>query len=160
MTTSTDLTHLDDRGHARMVDVAHKTATQRLAVARSVVRMAPEVLTAISDGTVPKGDVLAVARIAGIQGAKQCANLIPLCHPLPISSVEVELTVDTAVPGVIIDATVGVVGPTGVEMEALTAASIAALTIYDMCKALDKGIVIHETVLLKKMGGKSGLWER
>lgn len=154
------LSHLDQQGHAHMVDVGDKPQTHRLAVATAAVRMQSETLQAITDGTLPKGDVFAVARIAGIQGAKRCADLIPLCHPLALTSVKVELTPDTTLPGVRIEARCKVGGQTGVEMEALTAASVAALTLYDMCKAIDKGMVIEEVALEHKSGGKTGEWNR
>ena len=154
------LSHLDDAGRAHIVDVTEKAVTARVATAESCVRMRPETLKAISEGDMPKGDVLAVARIAGIQAAKRCADLIPLCHPLPLSSVKVELTAEPDLPGVRIEATCKVTGQTGVEMEALTAASVAALTLYDMCKAIDRGMVIESTRLLQKSGGASGEWQR
>ena len=154
------LTHLDDAGRAHIVDVSEKAVTVREAVAASCVRMQAATLDAIIGGETPKGDVLAVARIAGIQAAKKCADLIPLCHPLPLSSVRVELTPDAELPGVRIQATCKVTGQTGVEMEALTAASVAALTLYDMCKAIDRGMSIEHTRLVHKVGGASGEWHR
>ncbi len=154
------LTHLDDRGNAQMVDVAEKSVTQRVAIAEATVSMTSETLNMIVDGTHKKGDVFAVARIAGIQAAKQCSSLIPLCHPLMLSSVKVELNADKANNQVVIQARCKLAGQTGVEMEALTAASVAALTIYDMCKAVDKGMVIGNVRLLEKTGGKSGNWYR
>ena len=154
------LTHLDDAGRAQIVDVTDKAVTAREATATSCVRMNRETLGAIMDGAMPKGDVLAVARIAGIQSAKKCADLIPLCHPLPLSSVKVDLTPDTDLPGIRIEATCKVTGQTGVEMEALTAASVAALTLYDMCKAIDRGMTIEKTQLMNKSGGASGEWRR
>jgi cyclic pyranopterin phosphate synthase len=154
------LSHLDDAGHAHMVDVGGKPHTHRVAIASATVRMRPATLQAIVDGEMPKGDVLAVARIAGIQGAKRCADLIPLCHPLALTSVKVQLTPDPELPGVRVEAHCKVDGQTGVEMEALTAASVAALTLYDMCKAIDKGIVIEQVALEHKSGGKSGTWQR
>jgi len=154
------LSHLDDAGRAHIVDVTEKAVTARVATAESCVRMRSETLNAIVEGEMPKGDVLAVARIAGIQAAKRCADLIPLCHPLPLSSVKVELTAEPDLPGVRIEATCKVTGQTGVEMEALTAASVAALTLYDMCKAIDRGMVIESTRLLQKSGGASGEWQR
>ena len=154
------LTHLDDAGRAHIVDVTDKAVTYREATAASCVRMNRETLSAIMEGAMPKGDVMAVARIAGIQSAKKCADLIPLCHPLPLSSVTVELTPDTDLPGVRIKATCKVSGQTGVEMEALTAASVAALTLYDMCKAIDRGMAIENTQLMNKFGGASGDWQR
>lgn len=151
------LTHLDEQGHARMVDVGAKAETARVAIASGRIRMSEAALAAIRDGEVPKGDVLAAARIAGIMAAKKTADLIPLCHPLPLHSV----TVDFAVEEGTIRATAmaSLNGKTGVEMEALTATSIALLTIYDMAKAIDKGMVIEEIRLIEKRGGKSGDWK-
>ena len=151
-----DLTHLDAEGNARMVDVGGKAATQRRAVASGIIRMSPEALAAIRAGDAPKGDVLAAARIAGIMAAKKTAELIPLCHPLALDAV----TVDFAFEGnaVRATATASLTGKTGVEMEAMTATSIALLTIYDMAKALDKGMVIGDVRLIEKHGGKSGSW--
>lgn len=149
------LTHLDEQGAARMVDVGEKAVTQRSASAEALVRMRPETMALIVDGKMPKGDVFAVARIAGIQAAKKTSDLIPLCHPLMLSSVKVELVAE-APDAVRITATCKLAGQTGVEMEALTAASVAALTLYDMCKAVDKGMVIEAVRLLEKTGGKSG----
>lgn len=154
------LTHLDDEGSARMVDVGDKPATRREATASARIRMLPSTLEAIVEGTLPKGDVFAVARIAGIQGAKQCSNLIPLCHPLALSSVSVTLEPDPTLPGVRINATCRLTGQTGVEMEALSAASVAALTLYDMCKAIDRGMSIESIQLEQKSGGASGDWQR
>lgn len=156
----TTLTHLDEQGRARMVDVGDKAVTSRTATAEAVVAMKPETLRMIVDGSHKKGDVFAVARIAGIQAAKKCSDLIPLCHPLQLSSVQVELEADERASEVRIAATCKVNGQTGVEMEALTAASVAALTIYDMCKAVDRGMVIRTVQLREKAGGKSGLWQR
>jgi cyclic pyranopterin phosphate synthase len=153
---STDLTHLDPQGQARMVDVSGKTPTVRQAVAAARVRMLPETLAAIEAGNTPKGDVLATARIAGIMAAKQTSNLIPLCHPLPLQKVAVEITADPLLPGYQIQATVKTKAETGVEMEALTAVSVAALTLYDMAKALEKSIQIESIHLISKTGGKSG----
>lgn len=152
------LTHLDEQGHATMVDVGDKESTSRTAVAQGEVRMMPATLAAIRDGTVPKGDVLAAARIAGIMAAKRTPDLIPLCHTLLLTKVAVDLTIDTAESRVIITATVRCKGQTGVEMEALTAVSVAALTIYDMAKALEKTMTIGNIRLLEKQGGKSGHW--
>ena len=153
----TELTHLDSAGNARMVDVSGKAATERVAVASGLIRMAPEALAAIRAGNAPKGDVLAAARIAGIMAAKKTAELIPLCHPLALTSV----TLDFAFEGDAIRTTASVTlsGRTGVEMEALTATSIALLTIYDMAKALDKPMVIGGVRLIEKRGGKSGHWK-
>lgn len=152
------LTHLDDSGAAHMVNVGEKSVTQRSARARGSVRMQPATLATLRDSGLAKGDVLAAARIAGIQGAKRCSELIPLCHPLMLESVDVEISLDEELPGVVIEAHCRLSAKTGVEMEALTAVSVAALTIYDMCKAVDKTMVIGETVLLSKQGGRSGDW--
>lgn len=149
------LSHLDEQGAARMVDVGDKVVTSRTASAEALVRMRPATLALIVDGNMPKGDVFAVARIAGIQAAKKTADLIPLCHPLMLSSVTVELAAEPP-DTVRITAMCKLAGRTGVEMEALTAASVAALTLYDMCKAVDKGMVIETVRLLEKTGGKSG----
>jgi cyclic pyranopterin phosphate synthase len=150
------LSHYDESGNASMVDVSDKASTRREATASAFVELSPAVLAALPQN--PKGNPLEVARIAGIQGAKRTSELIPLCHPLPLTHVSVELAI--AEGGVMIRTTAATTGPTGVEMEALTAASIAALTIYDMCKALDKGIVIRSIQLEKKSGGKSGDYQR
>ena len=150
------LTHLDEAGAARMVDVGGKPATQRRAVATGAIAMSAAARDAIRDGAVAKGDVLAVARIAGIMAAKRTSDLIPLCHPLPLTSVEVDLVVGDG--GVTVTATAATEGKTGVEMEALTAASVALLTIYDMAKAIDKAMRIDGVRLLAKSGGKSGEW--
>lgn len=155
------LTHLDDSGHAHMVNVADKAITHRIATAGAFVAMLPETLEMISEGHAKKGDVFAVARIAGIQGAKRTSELIPLCHPLALTRVAVELEAEKEpVPGVRITAVAENDGKTGVEMEALTAASVAALTIYDMCKAVDRWMTITDVQLLEKQGGKSGHWVR
>lgn len=154
----TRLTHLDEHGHARMVDVSDKAATIRVAVAEGWVVMQPDTLAMIAEGRHAKGDVLAVARIAGIQAAKKTPDLIPLCHPLMLSSVAVELTCQPELSRVHVQAQCKLTGQTGVEMEALTAVSVAALTIYDMCKAVDKGMTIGEIRLLQKSGGRSGDW--
>jgi cyclic pyranopterin phosphate synthase len=153
---SASLTHLDPKGQAQMVDVSAKAATVREAVAAGQVRMLPETLAAIQAGNTPKGDVLATARLAGIMAAKQTANLIPLCHPLPLQKVAVEITADPQLPGYHIQATVKTKAETGVEMEALTAVSVAALTLYDMAKALEKSMQIESIRLVSKTGGKSG----
>ncbi len=155
-----NLTHLDEQGHATMVDVSEKAETTRTAVARGEVHMLPATLAAIRDGAVPKGDVLAAARIAGIMAAKRTPDLIPLCHTLLLTKVAVEFAIDEAQSRVVITATVRCQGQTGVEMEALTAVSVAALTIYDMAKAIEKSMVIGEICLLEKQGGKSGAWQR
>lgn len=152
------LTHLNEKGEAHMVDVSDKDKSERIAIAQSIITMQPETLRLIVDGKHKKGDVLAVARIAGIQAAKQCSNLIPLCHPLMLTSIKVDCEVDEQNSCVRITSLCKLNDRTGVEMEALTAASIAALTIYDMCKAVDKGMVIGDVKLLKKTGGKSGDW--
>ncbi len=156
--TPTELSHLNARGEARMVDVGGKADTRRVAVAEATVRMTPATLGRVLDGSLPKGDVLATARIAGIMAAKRTPDLIPMCHPLPLASVEVLITPLPYQDGLHIEATCSVTGKTGVEMEALTAASVAALTIYDMCKAVEKGMVIEQVRLLEKTGGKSGNW--
>jgi cyclic pyranopterin monophosphate synthase len=156
----TKLTHLDEHGHARMVDVGSKAETDRTATAEAVIEMLPATLQMIIAGDHKKGDVFAVARIAGIQAAKKCADLIPLCHPLMLSSVAVDLIADVERSQVRVEATCKLHGRTGVEMEALTAASVAALTVYDMCKAVDRGMVIRTVQLLEKAGGKSGSWQR
>ena len=153
------LTHFDDKGAAHMVDVSDKPVTARIAVARGAVRMSADTLDLIVQGRAAKGDVLSVARLAGIMAAKRTADLIPLCHPLPITMVSVELTPDPALPGIIVKATVKTGGQTGVEMEALTAVSVACLTIYDMVKAVEKSMVIEGIRLILKDGGKSGRFE-
>ena len=155
-----ELTHLDAQGNARMVDVGGKAITSRSATAQASVVMLPATLQLIVAGGHKKGDVLAVARIAGIQAAKKCSDLIPLCHPLMLNSVKVDFEIDEAVNRIIITAVCSLDGKTGVEMEALTAASVAALTIYDMCKAVDKGMVIEKICLQDKLGGKSGHYVR
>ncbi len=154
------LTHLDERGEARMVDVGAKPETVREAVARGRVRMNPSTLRLITTGEAPKGDVLAAARIAGIMAAKRTGDLIPLCHPIGLDSVSVELRPVAEASTVEIEAVARTTGRTGVEMEALTAVSVAALTLYDMVKAVDRGMVIDAVRLVRKSGGKSGLWER
>ena len=154
----TDLTHLDGQGRANMVDVTEKPVTSRQATAETWVRMQPATLTLITEGKHKKGDVFAVARIAGIQAAKKTSELIPLCHPLMLSSVKVNLEAVPEQSSVKITAVCKLAGQTGVEMEALTAASVAALTLYDMCKAVDKGMVVDQVRLLEKHGGKSGHW--
>lgn len=151
------LTHIDESGNARMVDVGGKPATARVAIASGRIRMSPEALSAIRDGNVPKGDVFAAARIAGIMAAKRTADLIPLCHPLALDAVTVDFIFeDNAVRAT---ASASLTGRTGVEMEAMTATSVALLTIYDMAKAIDKGMVIDEIRLVEKRGGKSGHWQ-
>ena len=153
------LSHLDAAGRAVMVDVSDKPVTAREATAGARVAMRPETLRQIASGGTKKGDVFAAARIAGIMAAKRTADLIPLCHPLPISAVVVTLGPDEAACGVLIEATVRTTGRTGVEMEALTAATVAALTIYDMCKAIDRGMRIEDVRVLRKTGGSSGSYE-
>jgi cyclic pyranopterin monophosphate synthase len=155
-----ELTHLDPEGRARMVDVGDKPATDRRAVARAVVRVSPDTARAVRDGDAPKGDVLGTARIAGIQAAKRTSELIPLCHPLALSFVGVDGTVDDAAGEIVLTAEARTTGPTGVEMEALTAASVAALTVYDTVKGIERGAQIAEVVLLEKSGGRSGEWRR
>lgn len=152
----TKLTHLDRQGQAQMVDVSAKPVTVRRAIAAGSIRMSSETLAAIELGNAPKGDVLGTARLAGIMAAKQTANLIPLCHPLPIQTVEVNITPDRALPGYHIQAEVKTKAETGVEMEALTAVTVAALTLYDMAKALEKGMQIEKIYLVSKTGGQSG----
>lgn len=157
---SSELTHLDERGRARMVDVSAKPATEREAVARGCVYMRSETLKAITEGLLPKGDVLAVARTAGIMAAKRTWELVPLCHPLPLAGVAVDLEPDPRAGCLQIEARVKAVWVTGVEMEALTAVCAAALTVYDMAKAVDRGMVIGDVRLVRKAGGQSGSWER
>lgn len=159
-TPNPSLTHLDRQGQAQMVDVSEKAVTARSAIAVGQVRMSPQTLEAIESGNAPKGDVIGTARIAGIMAAKQTANLIPLCHPLPLRKVEVQITPDPALPGYRIQAEVKIKAETGVEMEALTAVSVAALTLYDMAKALEKSMVIENIHLVLKTGGKSGEYRR
>jgi len=154
-----DLTHFDAEGNARMVDVSEKSASERTATARGSVFMQAETMALIVAGGVRKGDVLGVARLAGIMGAKRTPDLIPLCHPLALTSVTVELTCDPDRHAVDIEATCRLVGKTGVEMEALTAVAVAALTVYDMCKAVDRGMRIADIRLTHKSGGKSGTFE-
>ena len=153
------LTHFDATGNAHMVDVSDKAVTSRVATAKGHIRMAPETLAMITENRAKKGDVLAVAQLAGIMGAKETSRLIPLCHPLPITKVALTLEPDESLPGVQITATVKTTGQTGVEMEALTAVSVAALTVYDMVKAVDKAMEIGATRVVLKDGGKSGRYE-
>jgi len=155
-----DLTHLDESGRARMVDVGDKPTTERRAVARAMVRVSPSTAAKVLAGDAPKGDVLGVARIAGIQAAKRTAELIPLCHPLPLSFVGVDGEVDADAGEIVLTAEARTTGQTGVEMEALTAASVAALTVYDMVKGIERGAEIASVQLLEKSGGKSGEWRR
>ena len=154
------LTHFDAQGQAHMVDVGAKAATHRVAVATGRIQMLPSTLALVQAGTAKKGDVLGIARIAGIQGAKRTADLIPLCHPLALTRVAVEFEVlsEGSLPTIVCNATAETVGPTGVEMEALTAVQVALLTIYDMCKAVDRSMTITDVKLLEKQGGKSGHW--
>jgi cyclic pyranopterin monophosphate synthase len=154
------LSHIDEKGQAQMVDISAKDTTSRMAVASACVRMRPETLTVILTGNAPKGDVLAAARIAGIMAAKRTHELIPLCHPLAISAASIEFAPDETNSQIEIRSTVRVTGKTGVEMEALVGASIAALTIYDMCKAIDRDMLITEVGLVEKTGGKSGPFKR
>ena len=154
------LTHLDEAGHAHMVDVSGKSDTDRMATATAIVKLTEAAMDVLLGGNLKKGDALAVARIAGIMAAKKTSELIPLCHPLPITKVSVDLEPDRATQQVLVTATVKTRGQTGVEMEALTAASTAALTLYDMMKAVDKGLTITSIQLEEKQGGKSGIWRR
>jgi cyclic pyranopterin monophosphate synthase len=154
------LTHLDESGAARMVDVGEKPVTERRAVARALLRVSPDTAAAVVAGNAPKGDVIAVARIAGIQAAKRTSELIPLCHPLALSFVGVEASIDAPAGEISIVAEARTTGQTGVEMEALTAASVAALTVYDMVKGIERGAEIASVVLVEKSGGRSGLWRR
>ena len=154
-----EFTHFDTDGNAHMVDVGQKADTKRIAVVKGHLKMLPETLNMIANGTAKKGDVLGVARLAGIMGAKQTANLIPLCHPLGLDHVKLDLVPDQSLPGILIIATCTVSGPTGVEMEAMTAVSTAALTVYDMCKAVDRGMEIGGIRLTHKSGGKSGTYD-
>ena len=154
-----DLTHFDDNGKAHMVDISDKQNSFRTAKAACSIQMSLETLKIIGDGNSKKGDVLNVARIAGIQGAKRTSELIPLCHPISLTKISLDLTLNEKIPGVEIISTVKTTGPTGVEMEALTAASISALTVYDMVKSLDKSIIVKDLRLIFKDGGKSGLYE-
>ena len=154
-----DLTHFDDNGNAHMVDISDKQNSFRTAKAACSIQMSLETLKIIADGNSKKGDVLNVARIAGIQGAKRTSELIPLSHPISLTKINLDLTLNDKIPGIEIISTVKTTGPTGVEMEALTAASISALTVYDMVKSLDKNIIIKDLRLIFKDGGKSGLYE-
>ena len=154
-----DLTHFDDNGNAHMVDISDKQNSFRTAKAACSIQMSLETFKIISDGSAKKGDVLNVARIAGIQGAKKTSELIPLCHPISLTKINLDFTLNDKIPGIEIISTVKTTGPTGVEMEALTAVSISALTVYDMVKSLDKSIIIKDLRLIFKDGGKSGLYE-
>ena len=155
---SSPLTHFDAQGQAHMVDVSAKNETHRVARATGTIRMQPATLALITAGTAKKGDVIGVARIAAIQAAKRTSELIPLCHPIALTRVAAEFDLDEALPGVVCRVTAETVGPTGVEMEALTAVQVGLLTIYDMCKAADRGMVMTDIRLLEKRGGKSGHW--
>jgi cyclic pyranopterin monophosphate synthase len=158
--TSGELSHIDTAGNARMVDVSVKPDTLRVAVATGGIRMRPATFQLLRDQALPKGDVLTVARVAGIQAAKRTAELIPLCHPLVIRGVDVALELDETLPGVRASATVRTVGPTGVEMEAMCAVSVALLTVYDMAKAVDRDMVLIDILVEAKDGGRSGSWRR
>ncbi|MGH2583187.1 MAG: cyclic pyranopterin monophosphate synthase MoaC [Anaerolineales bacterium] len=160
MSSKEKLTHIDERGRARMVDVSEKSETVREAVAEGSVRMLPETLRLIRDNALEKGDALTVAQVAGIQAAKRTSELIPFCHPLPLEHISIDFELDEEFPGVHIRATVRTTGKTGVEMEALTAVCVAALTIYDMAKSAEKGMVVGEIRLVRKTGGESGDYER
>ena len=166
MSGDTHLTHIDEKGDVRMVDVSQKPDTERIAIAEGFISMHPETLALIVEGKAAKGDVLACARVAGVMAAKQTSTLIPMCHPLNITKAKVECTPvlegerEDGRVGIHVTTTTGVTGKTGIEMEALTAASVACLTVYDMCKAVDRGMEISEVRLLKKDGGKTGLWLR
>ncbi|MGQ0715513.1 MAG: cyclic pyranopterin monophosphate synthase MoaC [Gemmatimonadaceae bacterium] len=155
-----DLSHVDRSGQARMVDVSAKEVTERLARATGVISMSPKALEAVRRNGVEKGDVLAVARLAGIMAAKRTSDLIPLCHPLQLTDVQVVASVDDTIPGVRVESTVRTAGKTGVEMEALVAVTVTLVTVYDMCKSLDKSMVISEICLTEKAGGRSGHWKR
>jgi len=155
-----DLSHIDEQGRARMVDVSHKDVTARMARATGVIRMQSETLDAIRANAVAKGDVLGVARLAGIMAAKRTAELIPLCHPLPLTDVSVDITLDDTLPGLRVEATAKTAAQTGVEMEAIVAVSVTLVTVYDMAKAVDKSMVIGEISLAEKVGGRSGHWVR
>ena len=150
------LSHLDETGRARMVDISKKGDTERIAIAQGEVRMHPKTLEIIRNGLIKKGDVLTVAQIAGIMAAKRTSEIIPLCHPLPIMEIQVDLSLDTSLPGIQITSSVKTIAKTGVEMEALTATAVAALTVYDMVKAVEKTMQIQNIRLVKKTGGKSG----
>ena len=155
-----DLTHVGPEGRARMVDVSAKAETERVARARGVIRMQPETLAAIQANALAKGDVLTVARVAGIMAAKRTSELIPLCHPVPLSDVQVDLTPDPALPGIRAEAIARTVGRTGVEMEAITAVSVSLITVYDMAKGVDKAMLISDICLVEKIGGRSGHYLR
>ena len=154
------LTHLDDQGRARMVDVTQKDVTERMARARGVIRMRPETLQAIREGTTAKGDVVAVARVAGIMAAKRTAELVPLCHPLPLTDVDLTIDLDDMLPGIRATSTARTAARTGVEMEAIVAVSVTLITIFDMVKGLDRDLIIGDIQVTEKRGGKSGDWSR
>jgi len=155
-----DLSHVDRSGQARMVDVSAKETTERLARATGVISMSPQALDAVRKNEVEKGDVLAVARIAGVMAAKRTAELIPLCHPLMLTDAQVVAEIDDTIPGIRVESTVRTAGKTGVEMEAIVAVSVTLVTVYDMCKSLDKSMVISDVRLAEKTGGRSGTWKR
>lgn len=155
-----DLSHVDRSGQARMVDVSAKETTERLARATGVISMSPQALEAVRKNEVEKGDVLAVARIAGVMAAKRTAELIPLCHSLMLTDVQVVAEIDDTLPGIRVESTVRTAGKTGVEMEAIVAVSVTLVTVYDMCKSLDKSMVISDVCLAEKTGGRSGTWKR
>lgn len=155
-----DLSHVDRSGQARMVDVSAKETTERLARATGVISMSPQALDAVRKNEVEKGDVLAVARIAGVMAAKRTAELIPLCHPLMLTDVQIVAEIDDTIPGIRVESTVRTAGKTGVEMEAIVAVSVTLVTVYDMCKSLDKSMVISDVCLAEKAGGRSGTWKR
>jgi len=154
------LTHIDEAGAARMVDISAKAPTQRMARARGSITMRPETLVAIRENQIAKGDVLAVARIAGIMGAKRTSELVPLCHPIALSDIQLQLSLDENLPGIWVEATAKTSGSTGVEMEAIMGVSVSLVTLYDMAKGVDKGMVIGQISLIEKRGGKSGDWVR
>jgi len=155
-----DLSHVDGEGRARMVDVSGKDVTVRMARATGAIRMQRETLEAIQSNTIAKGDVLGVARLAGIMAAKRTSELVPLCHPIPLSDIRVDITIDDALPGLRVEATAKTAAQTGVEMEAIIAVSVTLVTVYDMAKAVDKSMVIGEILLAEKLGGRSGHWRR
>lgn len=160
MSDTHSFTHIDEQGHAHMVDVGNKNITKRSATAQSIVHFSPSSFHTVLHDSNPKGDVFATCRIAAIQAAKKCSDLIPLCHPLMLTKIKIDITPNHDENAIYITATCELAGKTGVEMEALTAASVGALTLYDMCKAIDKGIIIKQTQLIAKTGGKSGDWYR
>ena len=155
-----DLSHVDRSGQARMVDVSAKESTERFASATGTIAMSPEALEAVKKNAVQKGDVLAVARVAGVMAAKRTSELIPLCHPLLLTDVQVVVTIDDTIPGIRVESGVRTTGKTGVEMEAIVAVSVALVTVYDMCKSLDRSMVISDICLSEKAGGRSGKWKR